>query len=203
MVKGYGKSGHYPTGNLVTGGTGKVVRGYGKSGHPIDLQWLIYNGNDLQRNGLQQRSRCAASPGVTFFGFLDWEKARQDFAKFQGICRKPADRAYLFKVLALTQATIPPWAAWDALEAVRQIRPAVPIAYFRTVLADNCRKADVDLQAALRRVRVPKGSAKLRKLFPVPATIGRTIPEDPPLPSPESILEQLAVIHHAERKGPR
>ena len=88
---------------------------------------------------------------------FDWERVRQDAVKFRTIpCHKTADHVFLYKAIALTQSTIAPFALWDALEAVKQIGPRVPIAYFRTVLSDNCRKAGVDLVAALRTVKVPE-----------------------------------------------
>jgi hypothetical protein len=58
-------------------------------------------------------------------------------------------------VLAASQTRIPTWAVWDALEAVKQIGPRIPLAYFRTVLKDNCRKVGVDLYKAIRGVKVP------------------------------------------------
>jgi hypothetical protein len=87
----------------------------------------------------------------------DWERVLQDGKKFKAVpCLKPADRVFLYKAIAASQSAIPPFALWDALEAVKQIGPHTPIAYFRTVLADNCRKADVDLEAALRIVHLPR-----------------------------------------------
>jgi hypothetical protein len=157
MVKGYGKTGHYPTGKVVTGGTGKVVKGYGKTGHPYDLQGLIYKENYLQGHGLQHHRRLRRQRRAVTLCVFDWGRVSQDAAKFKAIpCLKRPDRQFLYKVIALTQASIPPFAVWDALEAVKQIGPTCPIAYFRTVLRDNCRKAGVDLDAALRTVRVPK-----------------------------------------------
>jgi len=71
-------------------------------------------------------------------------------------CAKRQDRMFLYKALALSQRSgLFHSVVWDAREAVIQIRPRIPIAYFRTVLADNCRKAGLDLQAALRTVRPP------------------------------------------------
>jgi hypothetical protein len=95
---------------------------------------------------------------------FDWEKAVLDCRKFTGIirCHKPADRIFLLKAVALTQRTIPPWCVWDALEAVRQIEPVTPIAYFRTVLRANCDKTGVDLGKALRTVRVPASLPRYR-----------------------------------------
>jgi len=58
-------------------------------------------------------------------------------------------------VLAASQSTVPTWAVWDALEAVKQIGPPTPLAYFRTVLKDNCAKVGVDLYKAIRGVKVP------------------------------------------------
>ena len=137
-----------------------------KSGHPIDLPSVIYHQDDLQAVilkgiGLQHlvynnRARCAARLRVTRFSF-DWQRVREDAKKFKAIpCPKERDRVFIYKAIALTQTTIPEFAVWDALEAVKQIGPTCPIAYFRAVLRDNCRKADVDLDAALRSVRVPK-----------------------------------------------
>jgi hypothetical protein len=80
-----------------------------------------------------------------------------EYAKFHAILtRYPKDREFLLKVISLSHNEIPPWALWDALEAVKRIGPHCPIAYFRTVLKDNCRKANVDLNAELPRVRVPE-----------------------------------------------
>ena len=62
---------------------------------------------------------------------------------------------FLYKALALSQRSAFLRWIWDAREAVKQIHPRIPIAYFRTVLKDNCRKAGVDLDAALRTVRLP------------------------------------------------
>ena len=94
---------------------------------------------------------------------FDWERVMQDAGKFKAVpCRKPADRIFLLKVLALSQTTIPPWAAWDALEAVKQIRPRIPIAYFRTVVKDNCSKAGVNLDKVLKTVKVPANLPRRR-----------------------------------------
>jgi hypothetical protein len=94
---------------------------------------------------------------------FDWEKVGQDFAKFKPIrCHKQADRVFLLKVLALSQANIPTWAVWDALEAVKQIGPHTPLAYFRVVLRDDCGKAGVDLAKALRTVKVPANLPRYR-----------------------------------------
>ena len=89
--------------------------------------------------------------------FFDWGKAIYQANKFKGVirCHKEADRIFILRVLAASQSTIPPWAVWDALEAVKAIHPRIPLAYFRTVLRDNCRKSGVDLDKALRGVRVP------------------------------------------------
>ena len=88
---------------------------------------------------------------------FDWEKVIQETRKFRAVfrCQKDADRAFVYRVLAGSQTRIPPWAVWDALEAVRQIGPRVPLAYFRVVLRDNCHKCGVDLDKAIRGVRVP------------------------------------------------
>ena len=108
----------------------------------------------IHRNAGNRRLRC----GVTFD--FNWEKVIQDVAKFHAVpYHKEPDRQHIYKVLVLTQTTIPPFAVWDALEAVRQIGPNIPIAYFRTVLTDNCRKAGVNLAAALKTVRLAKRQA--------------------------------------------
>jgi len=144
---------------------------------------------------------------VTRFSF-DWEKTRRDFSKFKAVpCPKEADRVFLLKVIALTQTTIPPFALWDALEAVKQIRPQVPIAYFRTVLRDNCRKADVNLDAALRTVRFPKNLSHQvpdddqQIVSPIPRTIGALPPPDPPGPTAAEIMNTLARLEHADKAG--
>ena len=94
---------------------------------------------------------------------VDWEKVVQNATKFKAIpCHKPADRIFLLKVVALSQTTIPPWAVWDALEAVKQIGPRIPIAYFRTVVRDNCSKAGGDLDKTLRTVKVPANLPRRR-----------------------------------------
>ena len=191
------KTGQWGTRKVVSGGTRKLVKGEAKTGHPIDLQALIYHQDDLKEDDLQHGSRRVRQHprGVTRFSFDS-----EDLTKFKAIpCRKPADHAYLLKVLAMSQATIPPWAVWDALEAVKQIGPKVPIAYFRVVLADNCAKVQININKAIRAVRLPKTLPSC-KGFPIPATIGRTIPQDPPRPTQESLLRQIAVIYHAERK---
>jgi hypothetical protein len=91
---------------------------------------------------------------------FDLERFTQDARKFKAVpCLKEADRVFLFKAIALSQSVIPPFALWDALEAVKQIGPRIPIAYFRTVLRDNCRKAGVDLGAALKTVHLPRSIA--------------------------------------------
>jgi hypothetical protein len=104
---------------------------------------------------------------------VDWERVVQDFTKFKAVrCHKEADRVFLFRVLAASQTTIPPWCLWDALEAVKQIGPRIPLAYFRVVLRDNCRKAGVDLDKALRAVRVlanlPRYRTGKRRTTPIP-----------------------------------
>ena len=121
----------------------------------------------LKKTGLQQdcpRSTEAIPESDLFCfpsesladGSFDWGRVSQEAKKFSAVpCFKKPDRQFIYKAIALTQTTIPPFALWDALEAVKQIGPAVPIAYFRTVLRDNCRKAGVDLHKALRTVRVP------------------------------------------------
>ena len=94
---------------------------------------------------------------------FNWEKVSQELVKFKAVpCHKPADRVFLCKVLAASQRTISAWAVWDALEAVKQIGPHKPLAYFRVVLADNCRKAGVDLYRALRPIRVPANLPRCR-----------------------------------------
>jgi hypothetical protein len=94
----------------------------------------------------------------------DWDRVLQDARKFKAVpCRTEPDRVFLYKAIAASQWSIPPHALWDALEAVRQIGPRIPIAYFRTVLRDNCRKADVDLEAALRSVHLPRGLVALEQ----------------------------------------
>ena len=92
---------------------------------------------------------------MTIFILIGEELCRTP-RKFKAVpCHKEADRTFLYKVLAASQANVPPWAVWDALEAVKQIDPRVPLAYFRVVLKDNCGKAGVDLDKALRTVKVP------------------------------------------------
>jgi len=88
---------------------------------------------------------------------FDWGHVALDSIKVAKVirCRKPADRIFLQQVLAASQRTIPRWAVWDALEAVKQIGPDKPVAYFRTVLKDDCRKAGVDLYEAIRGIKVP------------------------------------------------
>jgi hypothetical protein len=113
---------------------------------------FILNEN-MVANSADGRSRRRRA--LDHFHF-DWEKATQDATKFKAVpCPTEADRLFLLKVIALSQSAIPPFALWDALEAVKHIGPRTPIAYFRTVLADNCRKAGVDLKGALRLVKVP------------------------------------------------
>ena len=107
-------------------------------------------------NGHTSEPRKPRSPTRCDHSNFDWEKVGQELVKFSAIpCRKPADRVFLCKVLAVSQTAISPWTVWDALEAVRQIGPRIPIAYFRTVLKDNCQRAGVDLDKALRSVRLP------------------------------------------------
>lgn len=103
---------------------------------------------------------------------FSWEKVLLEARKFRAVfhCRKDADRIFVYRVLAASQWNLPTWAVWDALEAVKQIGPDIPLAYFRTVLRDNCRKSGVDLDRAIRRVRVPD---KLPTLRP---TVQRTKP---------------------------
>ncbi len=80
-----------------------------------------------------------------------------EFAKFGAIpCHNNADLRFLLSTIALTQTTLPPFTVWDALEAVERISPRVPVAYYRVVLRDNCRKAGVDLNEALGKLRVPR-----------------------------------------------
>ncbi len=63
---------------------------------------------------------------------------------------------FVYRALALSQRSgLHHSVVWDAREAVIQIHPRIPIAYFRTVLADNFRKANLDLKAALQTVRPP------------------------------------------------
>ena len=92
---------------------------------------------------------------MTRFSF-DWQRVREDAKKFKAIpCPKEPDRVFIYKAIALTQTTLPQFAVWDASKPSSRSAPPVPIAYFRTVLRDNCRKAGVDLDAALRTVRLP------------------------------------------------
>jgi hypothetical protein len=88
---------------------------------------------------------------------FDWEKVIQEARKFRTVFRpqKDADRIFVFRVLAASQWNLPPWCVWDALEAVKQLDPRIPIAYFRTVLRDNCHKSGVDLDRAIRHIHVP------------------------------------------------
>ena len=80
-----------------------------------------------------------------------------EFAKFGAIpCHNNADLRFLLSTIALTQTTLPPFTVWDALEAVERISPRVPVAYYRVVLRDNCRKAGVNLNEALGKLRVPR-----------------------------------------------
>jgi hypothetical protein len=102
---------------------------------------------------------------------FDWHKVIQEAQKFRAVFRpqKDADRIFVFRVLAASQWNLPAWAVWDALEAVKQLDPRIPIAYFRTVLRDNCHKSGVDLDQAIRHIRVPDN-------LPKPLTSHRTKP---------------------------
>ena len=137
---------------------------------------------------------------------MDWARVTREAAKFKVIpCRREADRQFLYKAIALTQATIPPFALWDALEAVKQIGPAVPIAYFRTVLRDNCRKSGVNLDAAVRTVRLPEyldvGTVQIGSEFKLLlGAIGGVIPQDPARPTPAEILKQIVLLYHADKE---
>ncbi len=183
MVNGYAKTGQCPTRKVVNGGTRKLDRGYAKTGHRNDLQVLIYKGVDLQEDDLQHGSRRVRQHpcSVTFFVF-NWGRVIQDCTKFKAIpCRKEADQQFILKVLAVTQATIPPWAVWDALEAVKQIGPRIPI--------------------ALRTVRLPKTLASSEG-FPVPATIGDLPPADRSATA-ESIIRALLAYTMQRPRRPR
>jgi hypothetical protein len=131
-------------------GTGKLVIAM--------IYDLLSSTVDLEKNGLQHRRRkTAASASVTFCKF-DWERVSMEALKFANPipCAKRQDRMFLYKALALSQRSARYHSVvWDAREAVIQIHPRTPIAYFRTVLKDNFRKAGLDLQAALRTVRPP------------------------------------------------
>ena len=102
--------------------------------------------------------------GCDHFHF-DWEKVIQEARKFRAVfkCHKDADRIFVYRVLAASQWNLPTWAVWDALEAVKHLHPHIPIAYFRTVLRDNCAKSGVDLDRVIRGVRVPADIGKFRK----------------------------------------
>jgi hypothetical protein len=197
--------GNTGVGNWASGGVGFWAKGGRKMGilliYKLDLQE-----NDLQEYGLQRPCRRqAAHRRVCDLGFFDWEKTTQDFAKFTAIpCPREQDRQFLFKVLAASQRTIPAAAVWDALAAVKAIRPRVPMAYFRTVLADNCRKAGVNLAAVLKSVRVP--SNRLQPKSPKPMSITATIGVLPHLDDRRTtqaeVMQQLAMAYHAERSRP-
>ena len=119
--------------------------------------------NVINMNGHTSEPRKPRPPRRCDHLHFDWEKAKQDATKFSAVpCHKEADRIFLLKVLALMQTTIPPWCVWDALEAVNQIGPRTPLAYFRTVLKDNCLKAGVDFDRTLKRVHVPANVPRYR-----------------------------------------
>jgi hypothetical protein len=170
------KSGRYPrrkvahthTRKLAVGGREKWQGGTRKVAFA-----MIYNSLS-QRNDLQERSICKKMiynvravkrhrRGGDYFHF-NWEHVIADARKFRTVfrCRKDSDRQFVYRVLAASQHSLPPWAVWDALEAVKVIRPHVPMAYFRTVLQDNCQKAGIDLDKAIRGLRVPADIVKYR-----------------------------------------
>jgi hypothetical protein len=141
---------------------------------------FILNESMVANSSDGRSRRCRARDHFHF----DWEQVSQDAAKFKAIpCPKEADRVFLYKAIAASQDGIPPFALWDALEAVKRIGPQTPIAYFRTVLRDNCRKADVDLEAALRAVHLPRPApweqADAKSQTPKGAQLGQNVAVTP------------------------
>jgi hypothetical protein len=119
-------------------------------------------------NGHTPKPQKTAAFRVCDHFHFDWNKVIQEARKFRAVFRpqKDADRIFVFRVLAASQWNLPAWAVWDALEAVKQIGPRIPVAYFRTVLRENCRKSGVDLDRVIRHVHVPDNLPKPSPMAP-------------------------------------